>query len=313
MSASKTRQLDVVGPLDLVGTLAPLGASFGDPTMRVRRGRGTFGVGARVSMAARTPDGAAAIEVANNAPGTVVAEAFGAGADWLLDRLPDLVGAADDPHVWTPPSSLRAMAKRAAGARFPRTHRPMEALVVVVLQQKVTGKEAARALRNLVHNFSEPAPGPLALWLPLAPKTLRELPEAAFPPLGVPYRQGALLREIGWRAKRIDAMVDLPPAEAKALLQKLPGIGPWTAESLAFRALGDPDAVPVGDYHLPNIVAYNLAGEERADDARMLDLLAPFRGQRGRVVRWIHEVGASPPRRGPRAPLRPLPTAGGFG
>ena len=70
-------------------------------------------------------------------------------------------------------------------------------------------------------------------------------------------------------------------------------------------AFGDPDAVSVGDYHLPDVVAWALAGERRADDARMLELLEPYRGQRGRVQRLLEVGRVLPPRRGPRtAPRR---------
>ena len=65
----------------------------------------------------------------------------------------------------------------------------------------------------------------------------------------------------------------------------VPGIGPWTAAEVGVRALGDADAVSVGDFHLPNLVAFALAGEPRGTDARMLELLEPYRGQRARVVR----------------------------
>ncbi len=95
--------------------------------------------------------------------------------------------------------------------------------------------------------------------------------------------------------------------EAHRRLRLLPGIGLWTAASVAHRCLGDADAVPVGDYHLCHLVTYNLTGKERGDDEQMLELLEPFRGQRGRVVRWLMIAGRTPPRRGPRMPLRPLP------
>jgi 3-methyladenine DNA glycosylase/8-oxoguanine DNA glycosylase len=71
-------------------------------------------------------------------------------------------------------------------------------------------------------------------------------------------------------------------------------------------ALGDPDAVSVGDYHLPHVVAWALAGEPRGDDERMLELLEPFRGQRGRVIRLLVRGVGGPARRAPRAPLRDL-------
>ena len=55
----------------------------------------------------------------------------------------------------------------------------------------------------------------------------------------------------------------------------------------------------VGDFHLPNLVAWALAGEPRADDARMLELLEPYRGQRARVIRLLELSGIRAPRYGP--------------
>ncbi len=72
------------------------------------------------------------------------------------------------------------------------------------------------------------------------------------------------------------------------------------------RALGDPDAVSVGDFHLPNLVSFALAGEPRGTDARMLELLEPYRGQRGRVIRLLEASGIWPPTRGPRCPIRSI-------
>ena len=80
----------------------------------------------------------------------------------------------------------------------------------------------------------------------------------------------------------------------------LPDVGPWTVGEVARVALGDPDAVSVGDYHLPTMVAFALVGEPRADDARMLELLEPYRGQRARVVRLLELSGIRAPRYGPR-------------
>ena len=92
----------------------------------------------------------------------------------------------------------------------------------------------------------------------------------------------------------------MPREAAYARLRAVPGIGPWTAAEVMLRAVGDPDAVSVGDFHLPNVVAYALAGEARADDRRMLELLEPWRGQRGRVVRLLELSGLRPPAFGPR-------------
>ena len=62
---------------------------------------------------------------------------------------------------------------------------------------------------------------------------------------------------------------------------------------------GDDDAVPVGDYHFPHTVSWNLAGEPRGDDARMLELLEPYRPQRGRVLRLLGLAGKRAPAFGP--------------
>jgi 3-methyladenine DNA glycosylase/8-oxoguanine DNA glycosylase len=86
----------------------------------------------------------------------------------------------------------------------------------------------------------------------------------------------------------------------------VPGIGPWTIAEVGRVAYGDPDAVSVGDYHLPNLVAWALAGEPRADDARMLELLEPYRGQRGRVQRLLEASGIRIPRYGPRMTPRDI-------
>jgi 3-methyladenine DNA glycosylase/8-oxoguanine DNA glycosylase len=65
-------------------------------------------------------------------------------------------------------------------------------------------------------------------------------------------------------------------------------------------AFGDPDAVSLGDAHLPDLVSWALAGEPRADDLRMLELLAPYSGQRARVIRLLQVSGIKIPRFGPR-------------
>jgi 3-methyladenine DNA glycosylase/8-oxoguanine DNA glycosylase len=189
-----------------------------------------------------------------------------------------------------------------------RTHRVVEALAPAVLGQLVSGAEAMRAFRNLVRRFSAPAPGPFAdLWLPLTAERLRAIPAAAFPACGALARQGATLHEVARRASRLEEADAMDADAAERRLRAIPGVGPWTARMVLLHALGHPDVVPLGDYGLPRHVAYALAGDEGpADDERLLALLAPCAGQRGRVVRWITAVAAPPPRRGPRGALRAI-------
>ena len=89
-------------------------------------------------------------------------------------------------------------------------------------------------------------------------------------------------------------------------LALLPGVGPWTIGSVMATAVGDADAVAVGDYHLKNVVAYALDGHPRGTDERMLELLAPYAGQRGRVVRLLLFDGNKAPAFGPRQRILPM-------
>lgn len=69
-------------------------------------------------------------------------------------------------------------------------------------------------------------------------------------------------------------------------------------------AWGDTDAVPVGDYHIPNTVAWALAGEDRGSDDRMLELLEPYRPERRRIVLAAKHAGVHAPRYGPKTAVR---------
>jgi 3-methyladenine DNA glycosylase/8-oxoguanine DNA glycosylase len=199
------------------------------------------------------------------------------------------------------------LARRDTGLRIPRTTAVVESLVPAILEQKVTGEEARRALTGLIRVHGEAAPGPpdWRLRLPPTPVTLAALPYYAYHPFGIERRRAELIRAVASRPSWFEAIVDLPIDAAYARLTAVPGIGPWTAAEVGVRALGDADAVSVGDLHLPNLVAYALAGEPRGDDARMLELLEPYRGQRALVMRLLESSGIRPPRYGPRlAPRR---------
>lgn len=96
------------------------------------------------------------------------------------------------------------------------------------------------------------------------------------------------------------ALSTAPDGDARdRVLTRLPGIGVWTSAETRIRALGDPDAVSVGDYHLAHEVGNALTGH-RTDDDGMLEILAPWAGQRQRVIRLIGASGVREERRGPR-------------
>ena len=101
-------------------------------------------------------------------------------------------------------------------------------------------------------------------------------------------------------AGRLEECAGLSHTAAAARLRLVPGIGEWTAAETTQRALADPDAVSVGDYHLKNMVVHLLTGRARGTDEEMLELLAAWPGQRQRVMRLIEATGVPAPRFGPR-------------
>ncbi len=318
------RRIPVTLPLDLRRTLGIHLRGRGDPTMR-------FEVSGTCWRATRTPEGAVTLLVelvgaspdAGGAPnggphaGTCLrGRAWGPGSAWALDRLGAFAGLDDDPAALVPRHPAVVAAIRALpGLRIGRSGNVLEALVPAILEQKITGEEARRVYRGLIARHGEAAPGGIGLRLPPAPATLAALPYHAYHPLGLERRRAELIRAVAREARRLErlgAAAAGPAAStedreaAYGALLAFPGIGPWTAAEVGVRAFGDADAVSVGDFHLPSVVAWALAGERRGTDERMLELLEPYRGQRGRVVRLLELAGSGPSRRGPRLASRDI-------
>jgi 3-methyladenine DNA glycosylase/8-oxoguanine DNA glycosylase len=280
-------------PLDVFSTLAPIGLG---PSLRIHHDD--------VWRATRTPEGPSTIHLSCS-PGRIEVEAWGPGAEWASARAGALCGERDDPSAFRPQHRLIAeLHRRHPGLRLPRTDAVFEALVPAVLAQKVTTIEAEAAYRALVHALGEVAPGPEGLKLPPSAQVLARTPYWAFHRFGVERRRAEVIIRAARSANRLEetTAMDLPSAYRR--LQAFPGVGPWTAAKVALVALGDPDAVPVGDYHLPHAVGYALDGTARSSDERMLELLAPYAGQRGRVIRLLTISGITAPRFGPKQPLR---------
>ncbi|WP_372499258.1 DNA-3-methyladenine glycosylase family protein [Streptomyces sudanensis] len=289
-------------PLDLGLTLGPLRRGPGDPTFRATPD-GAFW------RTCRTPAGPGTLRITARG-GTVEAEAWGSGADWLLDRLPVLLGEADDPDAFTPRHRLLALTRRRrAGLRLVRTGLVMESLIPSILEQKVTTDEAYRAWRLLVRGYGDPAPGaPAGLRLSVVPepRTWALIPSWEWHRAGVDGKRSATVLRAVRVASRLEEAAGMAPEEARRRLELVPGIGPWTSAETVQRSNGAPDAVTTGDYHLPGIVGYALADDRDADDARMLELLEPYAGQRHRAARLILLGGRVPPRRAPRMTPRDI-------
>ncbi|MFF0852464.1 DNA-3-methyladenine glycosylase family protein [Streptomyces sp. NPDC003280] len=288
------------GPLDLGLVLGPLRRGPGDPTFRTTPDGSVW-------RAARTPAGPGTLRVRAYG-GEVLGEAWGPGAQWLLERLPRLLGADDDPDAFVPRHRVVALARhRRPGLRLTRTGLVLESLIPSVLEQKVTTDEAYRAWRLLVRRFGEPAPGPAGvserpMWVMPAARTWALIPSWEWHRAGVDDKRASTILRAVRVAARLEQAVGMPAAEARARLEVVPGIGPWTSAEVVQRSHGAADAVTVGDLHLPGIVGWALARNRDADDAEMLRLLEPYAGQRHRAARLILLSGQVPGRRAPKMP-----------
>lgn len=282
-------------PLDLALTLSPIGHG---PWLRVD-GRDAW-------RATWTPEGPATLHLHQDGA-SVEVEAWGHGAGWAAANAPALCGDEDDDSGFRPGHPLLSeLHRRHPGLRLTRTRAVFEALVPAVVAQKVTSVEAHAGYRALVAALGEPAPGPVRMTLPPPPQVLSRTPYWSFHRFGIERRRADVIIRAARSAKRLEETDAMDIATAYERLQAFPGIGPWTAAKVALVALGDADAVPVGDYNLPHSVGYALEGTPRSSDERMLELLAPYRGHRARVIRLITLSGIAAPRFGPRKPLRDI-------
>lgn len=290
--APRTRRLRLTRPLDLRLTLGPTRAGKGDPSTLLRYDE--------VFRASRTPSGSVTVHLVVR-DDEVSAEAWGDGAEWALEQLPSLVGEDDVDDFRTDHVLIGDLHRRTPGLRMGRTGRVLEALVPAVCAHGVSTYEAKRAHRQVMQAFGEPAPGPSQLDLLVPPDacTLASTSHQDLHTLGLERVRADVIRRAAARATTLEGIVDLLPEEAERRLRTIAGVGVWTAAVIRQAALGDPDAVPVGDDHLKHVVAWVFTGERRGTDAQMLELLEPFRGHRGRVLRLLKAARLGPPRHEP--------------
>jgi 3-methyladenine DNA glycosylase/8-oxoguanine DNA glycosylase len=274
-----THQIPIEVPLDLRATLRPLHGWFADD--------GWW-------LAARTPDGPGTLRITRTHE-HLSGEAWGEGAAWLLQRLGDIAGLEDDPTSFiTDHPLVGELHRRHPGWRFGKGGFVFDALVRAVCGQKVTGEQAAAALRGLRDRFGEPAPGPRSLRLPADPAQMAAAPYWVYHEIHLERRRADVIRRAAAMFVSIDGLAEVDSPAAAERLSAIPGVGVWTIAKTLSVSHGDPDQVEVGDFHLKHIVAHHLTGRARGTDEEMLELLEPFRPHRGRVTRLLHTMGHEP-------------------
>ncbi len=292
-------QLTAAAGGHLAATLSAMRFGSGDPTTRL--GASTF------VRATLTPDGPGTL-VLDWTSGTVAATAYGPGGNRLLAGVPAMCGDLDPGFTFVDAHPVVMAAQHAHPLlRLGASGSLYHDLLPVVLGQRITAGEAVRQWARLVHRLGEPAPGPVAgLLLPPSPARLAAVPTWWFHPLGIEGKRAQTLRQIARHGNAVMRWADHAPAEAGALLRLIPGVGAWTVGSVLAVSFGDPDAIAVGDFHLKNQVVHALTGRARGTDDEMLQLLAPYAGQRGRVVALLSAAGHRPPAFGPRQRVLPM-------
>lgn len=292
------REAAAPAPLDLRHTLGGYRLSGFDPCARAEPGR--------FLLATRTPAGPASLLAIHDAEAArLLLRGWGDGAEWLLGEADRLIGAADDPDSF-PQSSpvLAGLHRRFRGLRIGVAPSLWESMVRQVLRQRVSYQAAARSWAALVRHHGAPSPGPVELLLPPSPRQLLELPGYQYRRCGVDGHRSITIRRLCELAvrDRLEPLRGRPIEEARDALARVPGVGPWTVGMTAGLALGDADALVPGDLHLPRAVAAAISNNPNADDARMIELLEPFRGHRFRVLRLLWVAGRRAPRGRRRGP-----------
>ncbi|MBK8469037.1 MAG: DNA-3-methyladenine glycosylase 2 family protein [Actinomycetales bacterium] len=305
MPEADTRQWRSERPLQPIAILGVFRRGGGDPTFRV-------GSGGEVVRGIRTPDGPATLQIhCLTQESAIIARAWGPGAGWAIEHAPDAVGESDDPAGFVAHHPQVALAaRRFPGWRVPRSRLVLDALVPAVIEQKVTGAEASRGYQRMVRRFGEPAPGPwgdAGLRVPPDAAGWRAIASWEWLKAPVDAARSDTIQRVCRVADSLERLTALPPDTARARLRTVPGVGVWTAAEVAQRALGDPDAVSFGDYHVARTIGWTVLGRE-LDDAGLAELLEPYAGHRYRVQRLLELAGGRRPRRGPRmAPRTHLP------
>ncbi|ORB27022.1 DNA-3-methyladenine glycosylase family protein [Mycolicibacterium parafortuitum] len=291
----RTASVVFPGPANPGWTLSPLRRGRADPCYHDAADGSIW----RTSLMRSGPVTA---RISRSAPGVVDCEAWGPGAAEFIDTLPALLGADDDAGFAPDEPTVARAAAKAPHLRLGRTGRVLEALIPAILEQRVVGKDARRAWRQLVTEYGAPAPGPAPAHLrtPPTPEAWRRIPSWKFHLANVDPGRARTVVGCAQRADALERLVTRTPEAARTAMMSLPGVGIWTAAETAQRAFGDADALSVGDYHLAKMVGWTLLGHP-IDDAEMVELLEPLRPHRHRAVRLLEVSGMMlHPRFGPR-------------
>jgi AraC family transcriptional regulator of adaptative response / DNA-3-methyladenine glycosylase II len=224
-------------------------------------------------------------------------EAAGSLAPWLMPLAArvrsqfdlDANPAAIEAHL-AQDALLQPAIRQAPGLRVPGAFEPFELAVRAVLGQQVSVAGATTLAGRLAARFGQPASTPYSgalLHFP-TPEALAALPPESLAQIGLPRARAATL--VALARFTADGGLRFAPGisleETVTRLKTVPGIGEWTAQYIALRALRFPDAFPAGDLGLQKAASDTPGGrlDERGLQSRSA-AWAPWRAYAA-VLLW---------------------------
>ena len=282
-------------------TLAALRNGTADPTTRTG---GNWIMRVSLSPEAETRS----VVAVESGDGRIVVREGSADPAWV-DCHP-LFGDDDPGHSVTPVhNAVEVAMRRHSELRLAATGNPYHELIPAVLAQRVTAAEAIGQWHRICREWGEkilvPGLGGLPesqMHAPPTPDRILTVPFHEWHLLGVDRRRAEAVRNVARHASRLLAgwRTGETVADRTASLTLIEGVGTWTAAVAGHVAFGDPDALEFGDFHVKNTVAWALEGRARGTDEEMLVTMAPYAGERRRVLTWLSLDGWKAPARGPR-------------
>lgn len=194
---------------------------------------------------------------------------------------------------------LRPLVRRAPGRRVPGTVDGAEMAIRAVLGQQVSTKAARTHAARLVTAIGQPVHDPEGTLTHLFP-TSPAIADIDPVHLRLPERRSSTLRALARSLATGTLDLSVGADRARAMTD-LDGIGPWTAGTIAMRALGDPDVFLSGDLGVRAAAgAIGLPTSQRALDAHALR----WRPWRSYAVQYLwaaidHEINRLPANEGP--------------
>jgi AraC family transcriptional regulator of adaptative response / DNA-3-methyladenine glycosylase II len=173
---------------------------------------------------------------------------------------------------------LADLVRKHPGLRVPGAWNPFEMSVRAILGQQVSVRGASTLAGRLADAYGLPATVPLTGITRHFP-TADRLITADLEKIGLPHARADAIRNLARACSKPSLLLDGSGKleETLAALNALPGVGDWTAQYIAMRALGEPDAFPAGDLGIRKALARNGHAPGTAEIIRRADAWRPFR------------------------------------